>query len=86
MYSKHNEEKSVVLEIFIRTLKSKIYKYVTLVSKNLYIDKSDDIVNEYEIHMKENLKSSLLMLSLVIMLNTILILMIKILSFKLINI
>ena len=86
MYSKHNEEKSVVPEIFIRTLKSKIYKYVTLVSKNLYIDKSDDIVNEYEIHMKENLKSSLLMLSLVIMLNTMLILMIKILSFKLINI
>ena len=86
MYSKHNEEKSVVPEIFIRTLKSKIYKYVTLVSKNLYIDKSDDIVNEYEIHMKENLKSSLLMLSLVILLNTMLILMIKILSFKLINI
>ena len=86
MYSKHNEEKSVVPEILIRTLKSKIYKYVTLVSKNLYIDKSDDIVNEYEIHMKENLKSSLLMLSLVIMLNTMLILMIKILSFKLINI
>ena len=86
MYSKHNEEKSVVPEIFIRTLKSKIYKYVTLVSKNLYIDKSDDIVNEYEIHMKENLKSSLLMLSLVIMLNTMLILKIKILSFKLINI
>ena len=86
MYSKHNEEKSVVPEIFIRTLKSKIYKYVTLVSKNLYIDKSDDIVNEYEIHMKENLKSSLLMLSLVIMLNTMLILMIRILSFKLVNI
>ena len=86
MYSTHNEEKSVAPEIFIRTLKSKIYKYVTSVSKNLYIDKSDDIANEYEIHMKENLKSSLLMLSLVIMLNTMLILMIKILSFKLINI
>ena len=86
MYSTHNEEKSVAPEIFIRKLKSKIYKYVTSVSKNLYIDKSDDIANEYEIHMKENLKSSLLMLSLVIMLNTMLILMIRILSFKLVNI
>ena len=47
MYSKHNEEKSVVAERFIRTLKSKIYKYMTSISKNVYIDKLDDIVNEY---------------------------------------
>ena len=47
MYSTHNEEKSVVAEIFIRTLKNKIYKYMTSISKNLYIDKLDDIVNEY---------------------------------------
>ena len=41
------KEKSVVAERFIRTLKSKIYKYMTSVSKNVYIDKLDDIVDEY---------------------------------------
>ena len=49
MYSIHNEGKSVVPERFIRTLKTKIYKYMTSVSKNVYIvDKLDDIVNEYD--------------------------------------
>ena len=47
MYSTHNEGKSVVAERFVRTLKSKIYKYMTSISKNVYIDKSNDIVNEY---------------------------------------
>ena len=47
MYSIHNEGKSVVAEIFIRTLKTKIYKYMTSVSKNVYINKLDDVVDEY---------------------------------------
>ena len=47
MYSIHNEGKSVVAERFIRTLKNKIYKYMTAISKNVYIDKLDNIVNEY---------------------------------------
>ena len=47
MYSTHNEGKSVVAERFIRTLKTKIYKYMTSISKNVYIDKLDDIVNKY---------------------------------------
>ena len=47
MYSIHNEGKSVVAERFIRTLKTKIYKYMTSVSKNVYIDKLDDIVGQY---------------------------------------
>ena len=47
MYSTNNEEKSVAAERFIRTLKNKIYKYMTAISKNVYIDKLDDIVNEY---------------------------------------
>ena len=47
MYSTHNEGKSVVAERFIRTLKNKIYKYMTSVSKNVYIDKLNDIVDEY---------------------------------------
>ena len=47
LYLVHNEGKSVVAEKFIRTLKTKIYKYMTLVSKNVYINKLDDIVGEY---------------------------------------
>ena len=47
MYQTHNEGESVVAERFIRTLKSKIFKYMTSVSKNLYIHKSDDIINGY---------------------------------------
>ena len=47
MYSAHNEGKSVVAERFIRTLKHKIPKCITSISKNVYIDRSDDIVNEY---------------------------------------
>ena len=47
MCSIHNEGKSVVAERFIRTLKNKIYKYMTSISKNVYIDKLDDTVDEY---------------------------------------
>ena len=47
MYSKNNEGKSVIVERFIRTLKNKIYKYMTSISKNVYIDKLDDIVKKY---------------------------------------
>ena len=43
IYSTHNEGKSVVAERFIRTLKSKIYKYMIAISKNVYIDKLNDI-------------------------------------------
>ena len=47
MYSTNNEGKSVIAERFIRTLINKIYKYMTLISKNVYIDKLDDIVKKY---------------------------------------
>ena len=49
MSSMHNKEKSVIAEIFIRTLKDKIYKYMTSISKNVCIDNLDDIVNKYNI-------------------------------------
>ena len=39
--------KSVVAERFIRTLKIKIYEYMTAISKSVYIDQLDNIVNEY---------------------------------------
>ena len=47
MYSTHNEGKSDVAERFIITLKTKIYKYMTSILKNVYIDKLHDIVDEY---------------------------------------
>ena len=47
MYSTHNEGKSVIAERFIRTLKNQIYKYMTSISQNVYVDKLDDIVREY---------------------------------------
>ena len=47
MYSTHNEGKSVIDERFLKTLNNKIYKYITSISKNLYIDKLDDIVDKY---------------------------------------
>ena len=46
-YSTYNQGKSVVSERFIRALKNKIYKYMTSVSKNVYIDKLEEMVNKY---------------------------------------
>ena len=56
MYSIHNEGKSFVVEIFIRTLKSKICKYMTSISKNVYISKLDDIEMNTKIHTIEQLR------------------------------
>ena len=47
MYSTFNEGKSVLAERFIRTLKNKLYKYMTATGKNVYYDVLDDVVNEY---------------------------------------
>ena len=44
----HNEGQSVVAERFIKTLKTKIYKYMTTISKNAYIDKLDDNVKKIQ--------------------------------------
>ena len=46
IYVTHDEGKSVVADRFIRILKNSIYKYMTSVLKNVYIDKLDDIVNK----------------------------------------
>ena len=42
MYSTYNEGKSVVAKRFIRTLKNKIFKHMTAISKNVYIDVLND--------------------------------------------
>ena len=47
MYSTYNEGKSVVAERFIRTLKTKLYKHMTAIGKNVYYDVLDDVVNKY---------------------------------------
>ena len=47
MYSTFNEGKSVVAERFIKTLKNKIYKHMTAISVNVYVDALGDIVNKY---------------------------------------
>ena len=48
MHSTRNDGKSAVAERLIRTLKNKLYKYMTSMSKNKYIDKLADIVNQYK--------------------------------------
>ena len=47
IYSTCNEGKSVVAKRFIRTLKNKIFKHMTAISKNVYFDVLDDIVDKY---------------------------------------
>ena len=47
MYSTYNEQKPVVAERFIRTLKNKIFKQMRAISKNIYFDVLDDIVDKY---------------------------------------
>ena len=66
MYTTHNQGKFDVPDRFIKALKNKIYKYMTSLSKHVYIDKLDNVVNKYNhtyhntINMKPSgLKSSL---------------------------
>ena len=56
MYSTYNEGKSVVAERFIRTLKNKVFKHMTAISKNVYFDVLDDIVNKYHNKAHKNIK------------------------------
>ena len=56
MHSTNNEEKSAVAERFIKTLKNKICKYMTAISKNVYIAKLDDIVKEYDTKYHTSIK------------------------------
>ena len=65
MHSIRNKEKSVVAERFIRTLKTKIYKYITLISTNVHINKLDDIVNEYNNIYHRTIQMKQLMLKII---------------------
>ena len=46
MYSTYNKGKSVVAERFIRTLKNKVFKHMIAVSKSVYFNVLNDIVNK----------------------------------------
>ena len=56
MYSTYNEGKSVVAERFIGTLKNKIFKHMTTISKNVYIDALNDIVNKHNNTVHKTIK------------------------------
>ena len=80
MYSIHNEGKSVNAERFIRTLTTKIYKYMTSLSKDVYIDKLDDIVGEYNNAFHRAIKKMLRIIHILILRKKI---MLEILNLKL---
>ena len=56
MYSTYNEGKSVVSKRLIRTLKNKIFKHMTAISKNVYFDALDDIVTKYNNTVHKTIK------------------------------
>ena len=56
MYSTDTEGKSVVAERFIRTLKKKIFKHITAISKNVYFDMLNDIVDKYNNTVHKSIK------------------------------
>ena len=56
MFSTYNEGKSVVAERFIGTLKNKIFKHMTAISKNVYFEVVDDIVNKYNNTVHKTIK------------------------------
>ena len=84
MHSTHNEGKADVAERFIRTLKNKIYKYMTAISENVYIDKLEDIVNEYSNSYHRTIKISLSMLKIIHILTLVKKVMLEILNLKLV--
>ena len=66
MYSTYNEGKSLFAERFIRTLKNKIFKHLTVISKNICFDVLNDIANKYNHTVYKTIK----MKPIGVMLNT----------------
>ena len=56
MYSTFNESKFVIAERFIKTLKNKIYKHMTIIRKNVYFNVLDDIVKDYNNTIHDSIK------------------------------
>ena len=74
-YSTYNVGKSVVAERFIKTLKNKIFKHMTAVLKNIYLDALDDVVNKYNDTVHRTIRMKPVTLHLILTLNTMKILM-----------
>ena len=85
IYSTYKEGKSLVAERFIRTLKTKIFKHMTGISKNLYFDVLDDIVNKYDNTVHKTIKMKPVDVTDDSYLNTMKILIKKILNLKLVT-
>ena len=81
MYSTYNEAKSVFAERFIRIQKDKIYNHMTAVSKNIFLN---DIIDKYNNIYHKTINKKSRELNLIFMQNTMLILMKKMLNFKLV--
>ena len=79
MYSIYSEGKSIVAERFIRTLENNIYKHITSISKNVYIDQLDEILIKYNNRYHSKI---LLMLKKIRILTLVKKVMIKILNLK----
>ena len=84
MYSTRSEGKSVVAERFIRTLKNNSDTYMTSTSKIVYIDKLDEIVNEYNNTYQRTIKMKPIDVKDQTYINIVKKLMIKILNLKLV--
>ena len=56
MYSTYNESNSIIAERFIRTLNKNFFKHMTTISKNVYIDVLNDIVNSYNNTVHKTIK------------------------------
>ena len=80
-YSTYNEAKSVFAERFIRIQKDKIYNHMTAVSKNIFLN---DIIDKYNNIYHKTINKKSRELNLIFMQNTMLILMKKMLNFKLV--
>ena len=85
MYSTFNEGKFVVAEKFIRTLKNKIFKHMTAISKNVYFDVLNDIVNKYNNTIHRTIKMKPIDLQMILLLNTMKNLTKKVLNLKLVT-
>ena len=60
MYPMYNAGHSVVCQRFIRTLQKKLYKCMISISKKLYINKFDEIVNKYNNAYHKTVKMKLI--------------------------
>ena len=85
MYSTHNEGQSVRAKRLIRTLKNKIYKYMTSILKNMYIRILDDIVNKYNNKYHKTMKMKPVVVKKTHILTLVKKLMIKILNSKVVS-